>query len=299
MQAAHASAVGSDGYNPLLDVDVDRAAGSSQSGLPNHARDRQLLDADGSGSSHSNIFSIAAAHERAAAAHGASDVSLTSAVEKHEPGGNSTHPEPTRPAQQLDSQQHRQDRAPFQPTMTTSMGDEGHGSEPQGGRFHHESSRTTEEASISHMASRDGLDPLSGPQPPDHGGGATIEPRSVGGGGLAGRAAGSGPPHASPIHSALHHSVSQDQGASHVADESTTTGGYGGAGDQSSGLGRAGESACGLAGGNGMHHASSMDRLMQLPDDAEGRNGRQGNATLAGGDARLDLRCAFCLCVLV
>lgn len=266
MQAPNASSVAVSSQNPLLD-DTN-------------------VEGSGPAASNSHVLSAATASQRAATAHGASEESQTSAS-GHERDGHSaaTHTD----VQSLAEQQ-RQMQAPFD--MHTHAG--------QGGKAHREaegllgSSRTNEEASISHMASREGRGLLPGSQDSTAAGN-----RSAGG------AMGSG------VQSVSHTSDVGQQQADHTAtlneaalreqqlhssmliwDEATAVDSSDGAYSR---LERAGQSADVRDSTGDMKHASSMDRLMQ---HADVQSSAQDRSARAGGDAQLDLRWATCPCVL-
>ena len=289
IQAPHASSGAPNGYNPLLD-DADREAAASRAERTAHAQDQPSHDLDGSESNHSNIFSLAAAHERAAAAHGASDGSLSSAVDQqHQLHKNAANSQQPTPAPQHDSPGQQRTQDPFEAHTGAHIHSRDRGGELA--REGEESSRTAEEASISHMASRDGRE--HAPEAQAHG--ASAGRRSVLGdsdSGEALRPGSSHASHASHLHgSGTHAAAANGCTASLSSDVRSDV-------DHCNGLGWAGDSAGGVTGTGNMRHASSMEQLAQLADDYEGRNSVQGSTSRAGGDARLDLRCALFLCIL-
>lgn len=288
MQAPQASSGAPNGYNPLLD-DSDREAAASRAERTAHGQDQPSHDLDGSESNHSNIFSLAAAHERAAAAHGASDGSLSSAVDQqhqHQLHKNATTSQQPTPAPQHDSPGQQRTQDPFEAHTGAHMHSRDRGGELA--REGEESSRTAEEASISHMASRDGR--AHAPEAQTHD--ASAGRRSGLGDLDSGDALRPGSSHASHLHgSGTHAPAANGCTASLSSDVRSDV-------DHCNGLGWAGDSAGGLNGTGNMRHASSMEQLAQLADDYEGRNSVQGSTSRAGGDARLDLRSGLFLCFL-
>lgn len=176
----------------------------------------------------------------------------------------------------------QKNKDPFETHTHPAHGGNSHGEE--------ESSRTAEEASISHMASRDGQDHPSGLQA----GAPSIAHRSaVDTLGSSAGAVG----HASAEQGALHNSTSNEAVLRQQQLHSDSTAGQSSVGDggADSRQGRAGQSADGLSNRGDMMQSSSMERLMH---HADGRSSAHGSSLRPGRDARLDLRCEASACLL-